>query len=156
MIDEQSSASGHDYASDRSAIGAGMNYEWTGESHEGIIITLHYARIFLQANENNFDDILAHIEDARKHPPGRHWVNNLLMPTLPAHQFLLAERERERERETDSSNSCALNVCYYASSVRVTSSRTKIRTSAARSMHSKLSVFHCDCYMQNLIKGPRF
>ena len=35
---------------------------------------------FLQANENNFDDILAHIEDARKHPPGRHWVNNLLMP----------------------------------------------------------------------------
>ena len=32
--------------------------------------------------------------------------------------------------------------------------RTKIRTSAARSMHSKLSVFHCDCYMQNLIKGP--
>ena len=29
--------------------------------------------------------------------------------------------------------------------------RTKIRTSAARSMHSKLSVFHCDCYMQNLI-----
>ena len=35
---------------------------------------------FLQANENNFDDILAHIEDARKHPPGRQWVNNLLMP----------------------------------------------------------------------------
>ena len=34
--------------------------------------------------------------------------------------------------------------------------RTKIRTSAARSMHSKLRVFHCDCYMQNLIKGPRF
>ena len=23
---------------------------------------------FLQDNENNFDDILAHIEDARKHP----------------------------------------------------------------------------------------
>ena len=43
---------------------------------------------FLQVNENNFDDILAHIEDGRKHPPGRHWVNNLLMPTLLAHQFL--------------------------------------------------------------------
>ena len=47
----------------------------------------------LQANENNFDDILAHIEDARKHPPGRHFVNNLLMPTLLAHQFLRAKRE---------------------------------------------------------------
>ena len=40
---------------------------------------------FLQANENNFDDILAHIEDARKHPSGRYWVNNLLMPTPLAH-----------------------------------------------------------------------
>ena len=39
---------------------------------------------FLQTNENNFDDILAHIEDGRKHPPGRHWVNNLRMPTLLA------------------------------------------------------------------------
>ena len=48
---------------------------------------------FLQANENNFDDILAHIEDARKHPSGRHWVNNLLMPTHLAHQFLRAEKE---------------------------------------------------------------
>ena len=48
---------------------------------------------FLQANENNFDDILAHIEDARKHPSGRHWVNNLLMPTFLAHQFLRAEKE---------------------------------------------------------------
>ena len=47
----------------------------------------------LQANENNFDDILAHIEDGRKQPPGRHWVNNLLMPTLLADQFLRAERE---------------------------------------------------------------
>ena len=62
---------------------------------------------FLQVNENNFDDILAHIDDARKHPPGRHWVNNLLMPSLLDHQFLRAERERE----TGSSNSCALNVC---------------------------------------------
>ena len=31
MIDEQSSASGHDYASDRSAIGAGGSYSvWGG------------------------------------------------------------------------------------------------------------------------------
>ena len=72
---------------------------------------------FLQANENNFDDILAHIEDGRKYPPGRHWVNNILMPMPLAHQYLWAERERE----TGSSNSCALNVCYYTSSVRVTS-----------------------------------
>ena len=43
---------------------------------------------FLHANENNFDDILPHIEDAMKHPPRRHWVNNLLIPTLLAHQFL--------------------------------------------------------------------
>ena len=42
-----------------------------------------------------------------------------------------------------------------ATKIRHRTSRTKIRTSAARSMHSKLSVFHCDCYMQNLIKGPR-
>ena len=48
---------------------------------------------FLQADTKMFDDILAHIEDARKHPTGRHWVNNLLMPTLLAHQFLRAERE---------------------------------------------------------------
>ena len=47
---------------------------------------------FLHDNENNFDDILAHMEDGRKHPSWRHWVNNLLMPTLLAHQFLRAER----------------------------------------------------------------
>ena len=50
---------------------------------------------FLQANENTFDNILAHIEDGRKYQPGMHWVNNLLMLTLLAHQFLWAERERE-------------------------------------------------------------
>ena len=59
------------------------------------MVTASRLENFLQANENKFDDILAHIEDARKHLLGRHWVNNLLMPTLLAHQFLRAERERD-------------------------------------------------------------
>ena len=46
---------------------------------------------FLQTDTKMFDDILAHIEDARNHPTGMHWVNNLLM--LLAHHFLRAERE---------------------------------------------------------------
>ena len=30
---------------------------------------------------------------ARQHPTGRHWVDNLLRPTLLVHQFLRSERE---------------------------------------------------------------
>jgi hypothetical protein len=48
---------------------------------------------FLQGSEKTFDDIASFLEEARQHPTGRHWVDNLVMPTLLAHQFLRTERE---------------------------------------------------------------
>ena len=34
------------------------------------------------------------MEEARKHPTGRYWVDNFLKPTVLTHQFIRAERER--------------------------------------------------------------
>ena len=35
----------------------------------------------------------AYMEEARKHPTGRYWVDNFLKPTVLTHQFIRAERE---------------------------------------------------------------
>lgn len=48
---------------------------------------------FLQDGVKTFDEISEYMEKARQHPTGRHWVDNFLVPTLLAHQFLRAERE---------------------------------------------------------------
>ena len=47
----------------------------------------------LQGGEKSFEEIVSYMEDARQNPTGRHWVDNLVKPTLLAHQFLRAERE---------------------------------------------------------------
>ena len=46
-----------------------------------------------QDNVNTCDEISDYMEEARQHPTGRHWVDNLLKPTLFVHKFLRAERE---------------------------------------------------------------
>ena len=48
---------------------------------------------FLQTGFKTWDEICNHLEKARLHPTGRHWVDNLIMPTLITHQLLRAERE---------------------------------------------------------------
>ena len=49
---------------------------------------------YLQDNVNTFDDISDYIEEARQHPTGRHWVDNLLKQTLFADFFSGREGRR--------------------------------------------------------------
>lgn len=48
---------------------------------------------FLKDATRTFDEISDYLEEARKHPTGRHWVDNFVKPTLLVHQFVRAERE---------------------------------------------------------------
>ena len=48
---------------------------------------------FLQTGFKTWDEICEYHEKARLHPTGRHWVDNLITPTLLIHQLLRSERE---------------------------------------------------------------
>ena len=48
---------------------------------------------FLQTGFKTWDGICEYLEKARLHPTGRHWVDNLITPTLLIHQLLRSERE---------------------------------------------------------------
>ena len=48
---------------------------------------------YLQDDVNTCDEISDYMENARQHPMGRHWVDNLHKLTLFSDQFLLAESE---------------------------------------------------------------
>ena len=48
---------------------------------------------FLSNGVKTFEDIEQYLDVARRHPTGRHWVDNFLLPTLLIHQFERAERE---------------------------------------------------------------
>ena len=53
--------------------------------------------VFLQHSISNgiktFLEFSDYIDEARYHPTGRRWVDNLIKPTLLAHQSLRAEQE---------------------------------------------------------------
>ncbi len=57
------------------------------------MVSVELLQHFLQGGVKTFDEITAYIEEVRQHPTARHWVDNLVKPTLLAHQFLRAERE---------------------------------------------------------------
>jgi hypothetical protein len=48
---------------------------------------------FLQEGEKSHEDIVAYLGKAREHLTGKLWVDCFIMPTMPAHTFLRAERE---------------------------------------------------------------
>ena len=48
---------------------------------------------FLQTGFKTCDEICEYIDKARLHPTCRHWVDNLITPTLLIHQLLRSERE---------------------------------------------------------------
>ena len=48
---------------------------------------------FLETDFKSWKQICEYLEKARLHPTGRHWVDNLITPTLLAHQLLRSERE---------------------------------------------------------------
>ena len=48
---------------------------------------------FLQTGFKTWDEICEYLEKARLHPTGRHWVDNLITPTLLIDQLLRSERE---------------------------------------------------------------
>ena len=49
---------------------------------------------FLQTGFETPEEICEYLERAQLHPTGRHWVDNLITPTLVAHQLIRSERER--------------------------------------------------------------
>lgn len=49
---------------------------------------------FLKGTTRTFDEISDYLEETRKHPTGRHWVDNFIKPTLLVHQFVLRERRQ--------------------------------------------------------------
>ena len=48
---------------------------------------------FLNTGPKTFDELSDYVETCRQHPTGRHWVDNLIKPTLLIHQLLRSERE---------------------------------------------------------------
>ena len=48
---------------------------------------------FLSSGTKTFEEIDEYLAVAQLHPTGRHWVDNVLLPTLLIHQFERAERE---------------------------------------------------------------
>lgn len=49
------------------------------------MVTVVLLQHLFQDGEKNFDEISAHMEEARQHPTGKHRVDNLIKPTLLAH-----------------------------------------------------------------------
>ena len=47
---------------------------------------------FLHTGAKTCEEISAYMDEARKHPTGRYWVDNFLKPTVLTHQFIRAER----------------------------------------------------------------
>ena len=47
---------------------------------------------FLQTGLKNWDEIFEYFEKSSLQPTGRHWVDNLITPTLLIHQLLRSER----------------------------------------------------------------
>ena len=48
---------------------------------------------FLTSCPKSFQDLCDYLEICRQHPTGKHWVDNLITPTLLVHQLLRSERE---------------------------------------------------------------
>ena len=48
---------------------------------------------FLNTGPKTFDELSDYIERCRQHPTGRHWIDNLIKPTLLVHQLVRSERE---------------------------------------------------------------
>lgn len=48
---------------------------------------------FLATGLKTFQDLSDYLERCRQHPTDRHWVDNLIKPTLLVHQLLRSERE---------------------------------------------------------------
>ena len=54
---------------------------------------------FLQTGIETWEEICEYLERAQLHPTGRHWVDNLITPTLVAHQLIRSEREGDWLRQ---------------------------------------------------------
>ena len=48
---------------------------------------------FLNTDPKTFDELSDYVERCRQHPTGRHWIDNLIKPTLLVHQLVRSERE---------------------------------------------------------------
>ena len=60
---------------------------------------------FIETEFKTWEYIYEYLEKARLHPTGHHWADNLMTPTLLAHQLIRAESEA-----IGSYSSCASNL----------------------------------------------
>ena len=73
--------------------------QFTAQQHHGARETMGPCNASIQdgildsSRFKSWKQICEYLEKARLHPTGRHWVDNLITPTLLAHQFLRSERE---------------------------------------------------------------
>ena len=75
----------------------GMNGIFTGKAWVGAMrafrmVLAALLQNILSTGAKTCEEISAYMEEARKHPTGRHWVDNFLKPTILAHQFIRVER----------------------------------------------------------------
>ena len=83
-------------------------WEVLGESHDNILpvyISAHSPALlkrFPSTKPNTFEQIEQYLDNARLHPTGRYWVDNVFLPTFLAHQFERAGRKRVTYKTTSS------------------------------------------------------
>ena len=58
-----------------------------------MVSTAIFQSYFLTSCPESFDDLCGYLEVCRQHPTGKHWVDNLITPTLLVHQLLRSKRE---------------------------------------------------------------
>ena len=66
---------------------------WVRSMRAFCMVAVVLSQNFLRDGEKTFNEISAYMDEVRKHPTGKHCVDNFIKPTLLVHQFLHAERE---------------------------------------------------------------
>ena len=75
------------------AFGGGSNIMGQGKPRVRAMRASRMVSSILLQSFKSWKLICEYLEKARLHPTGRHWVDNLITPTLLAHQLLRSERE---------------------------------------------------------------
>ena len=50
---------------------------------------------FLTTGPKTFQELCSYLETCSQHPNGKHWVDNMIKPTLLLHQLLCGDREAD-------------------------------------------------------------
>ena len=72
----------------------GQGKPWVRAMRAFSMISSILLQSFLEIDFKSWKQICEYLEKARLHPTGRHWVDNLITPTLLVYQLLRSEREQ--------------------------------------------------------------